>query len=81
MVEYIASGIVILIIFITIYHYNKGKGCPPKSCGNCRSSSGNLCHNSTVMHNFMSSTPVEIDMPDEPCQCWDWNGERDEKDT
>lgn len=76
MTEYIVSGIVVLIIFATIHYFNKGKGWPPKSCNNCRFSTGNLCHNSVVMHNCMSSSPVEIDMPDEPCQYWEWNGER-----
>lgn len=77
MIEYIAVGIVMLVIFATIYHYNKGKGSPPKSCDNCRFYIGNLCHSKEVMSKFMSHSPVEIEQLQEACAWYDWNGERE----
>lgn len=65
MIEYILTAIAILVIFGTLYYYNR-KSLPPKSCNNCRF--------------YDKDTGVcEISVYKKACDQWDWNGERDEQ--
>jgi len=67
MIGYIVTGIVILVIFLTIYYYCN-KNLPAKTCNNCRF--------------YEKDTDVcGLGMYMPACKHWEWNGERDEKET
>lgn len=70
MIEYIVIVVVVLIIFATIYYFNKGKGYPPKSCSNCRFYSVKDGNGTCALLQYQN-----------PCGYWEWNGERNEKEA
>lgn len=70
----IAIVSIVIMIIVAILWYHNPTPIKNKTCRNCRFYDEPNCTNYEVMDKLMSSIPVEIEIPQEPCTQWDWNG-------